>query len=792
MRRALPFLFTLLLPLTTSAQQRIYHGRNRQTTAEVPRLGVAPSIDGVIDDDVWKEAALLTGFSAYLPIDNRPAADSTDVYVYYTASHIYFAVRAFETHGEVHATLAARDKIDMDDYIQVVLDPFNDRRRAFVFGVNPLGAQADGVRTEGFSPPQPRGQTFGGNPPAFIDLSPDLLFESRGRVVEGGYEIEIGIPLKSIRFQGANEQRWALQVLRFVQHSGYQQTWTPARRGAASFLGQSGTLTGLKDLRRDAVIELNPELTESLNGAYDTSTEWKYTSTPNVGGNVRWRIVPNLTLNATARPDFSQVEADAAQVPGDTRFALFFPERRPFFMDGIEQFDAPNNLIYTRRILQPDFATKLTGRFGRTSVAYMGALDDTKASLSGDDRPLFNIVRLRRDLFTTSTAGLTLTDRTEANGYSRVLMGDTRILFGGAYAFNASVGGSTAKATTLGPESSSGRQLNAPFWEIGVNRTGLRYGMRYVFNGAGPNFEAATGFVPRRDFVSGQAYNRFSWYGKPGDLIESYLMRQGFDWLWLYDRFRDGKAVQETKIQAENVFNVRGGWVVSITPVREAFLFDSRTYARYRVLRPRTNSTIVDTVAFKESPRTPTAVLLLRVNTPQFARWTGRFTGFIGKDIEFFETSTARRIDLTGEVDVRPTDQMRVNASYLYSHYTRSRDATTLSRATVPRMRLEYQLSRALFLRFVGQYDNRVRDALRDPRTELPIAISNGSTFVRAGKTFTRDFRVDWLINFVPSPGTVVFAGYGSSLTEPDAFRFRELERVRDGVFVKVSYLFRR
>ncbi|MBL8959027.1 MAG: carbohydrate binding family 9 domain-containing protein, partial [Gemmatimonadetes bacterium] len=335
-------LATVALTTGLDAQVRTYHGRNRQTVAELPRLDEAPTIDGVLDDAVWSRAVLLTGFSAYLPLDDRPAADSTDVLVYYSSSHVYFAVRAFETHGAVHATLAARDKIDMDDYIQILLDPFNDRRRAFVFGINPLGAQADGVRTEGFNPPQPRGQTFGGNPPAFIDLSPDLVFESKGRLTDAGYEIEVAIPLKSIRFQGSNTQQWAVQVLRFVQHSGYQQTWTPARRGAASFLVQSGTLTGLHDLRREAVIELNPELTESYNGAYPSgSTDFAYTSTPNVGGNVRWRIVPNLTFNATVRPDFSQVEADAAQVPGDTRFALFFPERRPFFIDGIEQFDAP-------------------------------------------------------------------------------------------------------------------------------------------------------------------------------------------------------------------------------------------------------------------------------------------------------------------------------------------------------------------------------------------------------------------------------------------------------------------
>jgi hypothetical protein len=768
-------------------QRPSFHGRQGQLAAAIQSFGDSIAVDGRLDEPVWSRAALLTGFSAYLPLDNRPADDSTEVLVWYSPSHVYFGVRAFERHGAVHATLAARDRIDMDDYIQILLDPFNDRRRAFVIGVNPLGAQADGVRTEGFNPPQARGQTFGGNPPAFIDLNPDLVFDSKGRVTETGYEIEVRVPLKSLRFQGSLEQTWALQVLRYVQHSGYQQTWTPARRGSASFLTQSGTLRGISGLRRDAVVEFNPELTGSVNGSRVDSA-WTYRSNPNAGANLRWRILPNLTLNATARPDFSQVEADAAQVPGDTRFALFFPERRPFFIDGIEQFDAPNNLIYTRRIAQPDFAAKLTGRFARTSLAYLGAMDDKAASQSGRDHPAFNVLRIRRDILEASTLGLSVTDRSERRGFNRVALIDTRIVFKGAYAFNASAGGSATRAA------SGGTTRWGPLWEAALNRTGYRYGFRYVFTGISDNFKASSGFVSRNDYVQISAYNRWSWYGQPGDLVESYLMREGFDALWLYDAFGKGSRVQETKVQLENVVNFRGGWVLSATPVREVFHFDPRRYVDYLVAsqRPSTMVHRPETMPFVARDRATTAVLLLRLNTPQYERWSGRFTSFLGRDVEFFEAATARRADLTAEVDVRPTDQARVTLAYLFSDYARSRDGTRFSRASAPRVRLEYQLSRALFLRFVGQYDSRTRDALRDPTSELPIVRAPGSTSFSPDTQATRDFRVDWLVSYVPSPGTVVFAGYGSSLTERDAFRFRGLRRVRDGFFVKLSYLLRR
>ncbi|HNV73328.1 MAG TPA: DUF5916 domain-containing protein [Gemmatimonadaceae bacterium] len=788
MRTAL-LLAALVLALPAGAQQRTYHARRKETTADIPRLeGESVTIDGVLDDGAWQKAALLTGFSNYLPIDNIPADDSTEVYVWYTSRDVYFGVRAFERHSDVHATLAARDKIDSDDYIQIVLDPFNDRRRAFIFGVNPLGVQADGVRSEGFNPPQPRGQTFGSNPPANIDLSPDFLFESKGRVIEGGYEIELRVPLKSIRFQGTDAQSWALNVIRYVQHTGYQQTWMPTRRGAASFLVQSGTLRGFSGLHRELVTEVNPEFTESLSGEPSGATGegWNYGTKANVGGNVRLRLAPNITLNATVRPDFSQVEADAAQVPGDTRFALFFPERRPFFLDGSEYFDAPSNLMYTRRILQPDAAAKLTGRIGRTTLAWMGALDGRAASLDGEVRPLINLLRVRRDILTASTMGLSLTDRTEGGRFSRVGLADTRIVFRKAYTFNATVGGSATRSTAREATTTS------PLWDVTINRTGLRYGLRYAFSGIAPDFDAAAGFVPRNDMVTGSFYNRVSFFGQPGSLVESFLVRQGFDALWLYDKFWDGRTVQETKFQLETVTNIRGGWVVSITPVRESWAFDERKYTGYATLRARPDDSGIDTLAFTPSPRTSTFVGLIRVNTPQFRSWTGRFTAFVGRDVDFFETAPARRADFTAEADFRPSTQLRLTTSYLYSHYARWRDGSTLSQANVPRLRAEYQLTRALFLRVVGQYDARRRDALRDPATNRPIVITTDGVAALASATTTRDFRMDWLVSYVPSPGTVFFAGYGSSLTEPRPFRFRELERVRDGFFIKLSYLLRR
>jgi hypothetical protein len=159
-------------------------------------------------------------------VDGLPAQDSTEVLIFYTSHAIYFGVRAYEPHGIVNATLADRDRITGDDFVQILLDTFNDRRRALLFAVNPRGVQSDGTFADGSG----------------TDLNPDFIFDSKGRVTEYGYELEIRIPFKSLRYQSADVQSWGINVLRRVQHSGQEHTWTPAERSAPSFLAQSGTL----------------------------------------------------------------------------------------------------------------------------------------------------------------------------------------------------------------------------------------------------------------------------------------------------------------------------------------------------------------------------------------------------------------------------------------------------------------------------------------------------------------------------------------------------------------------
>src|SRR3954464_2320381 len=379
----------------------VYDGRAKRVHVDVPRIDSAVVIDGNLDEPVWRRAARLTGFSQYQPVDGRPAEEPTEVLTWYAPDAIYFGIKAREIHGNVvRATHANRDNIDSEDQVQILLDTDNSRQIAFLFGVNPYGVQQDGTRSAQFAGGAGGASATGGgfqtiNPlDGSVDLNPDYYFESKGKLVEGGYEVEMRIPFKSLRYQDANVQSWGIHVLRRVQHSGFQDTWAPAVRANSNFLAQSGSLDGLHELKRGLVLEATPTITAHADRAPTIGNGSDYQQKGEFGGDVRWGIRQNLTLNGTINPDFSQVEADVGQVLLNERFALFYPEKRPFFLDGLELFDSPNQLIYTRQIVAPRTGVKLTGKLGGLNIASIVAEDDNGNSWAGAHSPLFGISRM--------------------------------------------------------------------------------------------------------------------------------------------------------------------------------------------------------------------------------------------------------------------------------------------------------------------------------------------------------------------------------------------------------------
>ncbi|MDQ6831055.1 MAG: carbohydrate binding family 9 domain-containing protein [Gemmatimonadota bacterium] len=749
----------------------------------VPRIEAAVTVDGSLTEEAWKHAAVLAGFSQFSPVDGRAADDSTEVLVWYSSTAIHFGVRAFEAHGAVHATLANRDKIASDDFVQILLDTFDDHRQAYVFGVNPLGVQADGMLNEGN---QSRTAGFGGAAAVrdTVDLSADFMYESRGHVTPFGYEVEIRVPFRALRYGAGKSLTFGIQVVRQVQHSGFQDTWTPTKRAAASFLGQSGELVGLSELSRGLVFDVNPELTAVQNGGPRSAPAagWSYNSPhAQLGGNVRYSLTNNLTLNATVKPDFSQVEADVQQVVYDPRNALFYPEKRPFFLDGLEQFDTPNRLVYTRRIVQPTAAVKLTGKVAGTNIALLSALDDPSTSPTGN-RPLFDIVRLRRDVGRSNTIGMVFTDREDGSLYNRVGEFDGRVVFGGVYSARAQLGMSATK------------NLNdrAPLFEGVFQRDGRTFGLRWSISGTHPDFVAASGFVSRPGLVNLSLDQRLTFYGKEGAFLESWTTGVGPSTNWNYKRFWAGKGGNDPKLHFNNQLKLHGGWTVSPSVFFESFKYDPTLYSNFRLAVPNGRGG-VDTVPYVGGQRIPNLDIVIGFSTPQWKHFDLAVQTITGYDENFYEWSSARIALINATVNWRPTEKLRINGLYSHQEFIRRTDNSEVAIRRIPRLKVEYQLSRPIFIRLVGQYDSQFQDALRDDsRTGLPILTYDPKTrtVVQSKRFSANALRGDALFSYQPTPGTVLFLGYGSSLIEEDAFAFRELQRKSDGIFVKLSYVF--
>jgi hypothetical protein len=777
-------LLVLLALAAGPVDSTIYDGRKQALTVSVPRLDAAVVIDGVMDESVWARAAVLTGFSHFQPIDGEPAVDSTEVRVWYSPTALLLGVTAFEPHGQVHATLADRDRIFSDDYVQFLIGTFNDGRQAFMFAVNPLGVQADGAMVE-------RGVTGGGGfgngsvaarEPA--DLSPDYVFESKGRLIEGGYQVEVRIPFKSLRYQSGERQTWRLHVLRTIQHSGYEDSWVPAQRASASFLGQAGALTGLSGLERGLTLDVTPELTARLDGGRGKGSRWNYERAgPELGGTARWGITNNLSLNATANPDFSQVESDVSQIQFDPRDELYFAEKRPFFLDGLELFQAPNNLIYTRRIVQPVAAVKLTGKALGTDAGLISAVDDPLASATGRDHPVVNVLRLQKDVAARSRLGLVYTDRIDGDDWNRVGSVDGRVVFG-----NSNVAFQLGRSFTR----ESDIRRDGSIWMGRLVHTGRVFGVRYQFSGVHPDFQTRSGFIPRRGDVNLSLVNLFTLSGKPGSLVESFTPDISLYGTWTYDRLMAGQGVRDQKIHFNLNAALRGGWQAGASLLLEKFGYDLRIYGGYALEVPA--GTGLDTVAFTGTPRIPNRDWVLSVGTPEFQGFSAN--GFViwGQDENFYEWASANILFADFGLNWRPTHQLRIEARYQQNQYQRRTDGSLVSRQRIPRLKLEYQLARPLFIRLVGEYNAYQQDSLRDDtRTGAPILVfdPDSGDYVRTTPVHDNTFRGDVLFSFTPVPGTVFFAGYSSTMAEPKAFEFRGLARRADGFFLKGSYLFR-
>ena len=357
----------------------------------LPRFDKPPVIDGKLDDEVWTSAVVLKDFLQTQPGDNIAPSRQTEVLLGYDSANLYIAFRAFDEPGSVRATLAGRDAIFEDDTVRVLLDTFDDRQRAYILVFNPLGVQADGILTEG------RGE----------DYSFDLLMNSKGVLTETGYTVEVAVPFKSLRYESGKDKSWGIHFFRRIKRFNNElDSWMPISRDVSSVLGQAGRITSPEGIASGRVLEITPSLTLSKNGerVRTISTapignpildlSGRFVNRPfnfDPGLTVKFGITPNVTLDFALNPDFAQVEADEIVVTANQRFPIFFEEKRPFFLEGSEIFQSQLQTFYSRTIVDPDLALKLTGKTGRNSFGFLLASDNAPGNYSEEERsdPIF-------------------------------------------------------------------------------------------------------------------------------------------------------------------------------------------------------------------------------------------------------------------------------------------------------------------------------------------------------------------------------------------------------------------
>lgn len=507
------------------------------------------------------------------------------------------------------------------------------------------------------------------------------------------------------------------------------------------------------------------------------------------GLNLTYGITSNLTLDGTYNPDFSQVEADAGQIAVNERFALFLREKRPFFLEGTEIFQLPRQLVYTRSIVNPVVGAKLQGKIGSFNAGYLGALDEVgDPNRPGEEsRAVVNLLRLRRDLGSTSNVGLVYTGRAfSGDSFNRVLGVDGRFQFNQRYTVTVQAAGSrTAQGS---PEAVHGGLFAAQ-----VARSGRNFQFEFGASDISNDFEAGSGFIRRTGVAQMRSQASYNFRGRPGDLIERWGPSFEAEGLWTHDDFRERQHPQEAGFRLGGSVSFRGNITVFGNYSRSYYRFGADDYSGLvftgpdglrRFLRP-------DQSLFRGLGSGTVFVWI-----SSFDRVRGNLRLTVSES-PLFDFITGTPVDIADSwsadagLNLFPTTNLSAELGVRHSSLFRKRDGSVYSRATIPRATAQYQFSRALYLRAIVEYGSQERGALLTPGEGRQVSYCSADTCFRLLGSGSNDFSFEALLSYEPTPGTVFFMGYTRQMEDMEAFRFRDVRPEAEGLFVKLSYRFR-
>ena len=504
------------LRVSSSEGQRPLADGTAASPHVIPRISSPIKVDGSLDEEGWKQAQVLELNYEISPRENVAPPVKTDVLLAYDESRLYIGFRAYDPEpSQIRAHYGERDRSSGDDWVAVEIDTYNDGRRAFTLITTAGGVQLDGVS----------------DPAGVKDYSWDMIYETATRIAEWGYAVELAIPFSSLRFQRMKgPQIWGLNAVRGYPRQMNHQIWTrPYDRSNSCRVCQYMKVQGFEGASPGRNVEFNPTVTATRTderAAFPAGGFSVRDKNAEAGLTGRWGLTPNLVLAGAVNPDFSQVEADAAQLDVNQPFALFYAERRPFFTDGLDFFRMPLNVLYTRTLRDPQWGIKLTGKEGRNAIGAYAVRDDiTNLIFPGSqfsrsstlyEPNLSGVFRYSRDLGHDSNLGTFLSAR-DSGGYANYVYGvdghvrltpNDEVLFqflGSSTRYDRS----TADAFDQPRGTFGDKALVALF----THKT-RHYQLDVEVDDVGKNFRADLGYMPQVGFRRVAARSLYTWIAK--------------------------------------------------------------------------------------------------------------------------------------------------------------------------------------------------------------------------------------------------------------------------------------
>jgi hypothetical protein len=705
-------------------------------------------LDGQLDDPGWQGAAVIDQFWETQPGDNAPPRARTVVWVTYDDRHLYVALRCEDPDpSRIRAPFVERDEIvGTDDNVAVFLDTRGDGMTAVELRVNPRGQQGDAIYNDASQNE---------------DFSPDYFYDTAARVTDFGWAAEIRIPFSSLRYSREDAQQWRMLIWRnYPRDYRYFIQSRPIPRGSDCLICHAQPLVGLSGLPASGGLVLAPYASGQAveTAAAPGEPHGDADRDGDVGIDVKWQPRAGNAIDVAINPDFSQVEADVAQLAVNNRFALFYPEKRPFFMEGVELFDTPIQAVYTRTITSPRWGGRATGRLGSSSYAVLAADDRGGGSVilpgpagSGlapqDFGSFAGIARFRRDLG-ASYAGALLTDReVDGGGYNRVFGPDALWRVSRADRVSAQLLWSETE-TPNRPDLAAewdGRRLSGHGLIASWTHVERRPFWFARYRDFADGFRADTGFVPRVGYR--EATIQGGWNVYPEGLISQARPQMAL----AYAEDRDGRVLQ--RLFTPGVFLVGRRNLQAVALLH----FDAE----------RTGDQLLSTTNVEFNVQIDPSRTFTRIGVQ----------GTIGEMVDLYNVQVGKGADLNVFSTLRPWTRLTLDllaARRWLDVPGRGGDHERLFTADVLRAKALLHFSSRAHLRLIGQWVGTRSDPALFP---FPVDPKEGN--LEGSALFT--YKINWQ--------TALYVGYGDERALDARDDLRPTSRQ---LFAKISYAFQR